>query len=233
MEMEWLRMFCLLIVCQSKSIEMLKAGGIACPYTGSFLAHKHLFLEALWVPCLKMEEASFSIERKAKDIFQFAENDLFYVNHLSGYEHDVKNKENFQISEEKSQILSQMSVKEECSFHNHHFNHLNSHSQSHKFSTLAVIPCYGGRPPQVTSDLKVESIGQGNSLVNSSIKALQCLSTTCSTLRYFNTSIIAVATLRDKQLIEQTVSDSFFLLVSFLFLLIFFHSFSFILSSDQ
>ena len=37
---------------------------------------------------------------------------------------------------------------------------------SHENGTLAMVPFYGGRPPNVTKDLKVKSIGQGNSLVS-------------------------------------------------------------------
>jgi hypothetical protein len=37
--------------------------------------------------------------------------------------------------------------------------------RSFENNTLALVPFFGGRPPNVTADLKVKSIGQGNSLV--------------------------------------------------------------------
>ena len=201
--MKWLEIFFFLIFCEGKNILLLKSGGIACPYSGSWLASKNLVLETNWNLSLKMEEASFSIERQAKDLFQYLEHSFYFVNHLSGYEHEIKRRQNFQISEEKSFLLSQISVKEECFFRTSNFNLQNN------FSIIVLIPFYSGRPPQVTSDLKVESIGQGNSLVNSTIKALQCLTTACSTLKYFDFSVIGVTNLRDKLLIEQTVSSFF------------------------
>jgi hypothetical protein len=37
-----------------------------------------------------MEEASFVILRKAMNLFQVSDHEVYFVNHLSGYEHDVK-----------------------------------------------------------------------------------------------------------------------------------------------
>jgi hypothetical protein len=36
--------------------------------------------------------------------------------------------------------------------------------------SIAFIPFFGGRPPGVTNNLEVKSIGQGNSLVSPEIK---------------------------------------------------------------
>lgn len=197
----------LFILSNCKSILLLsKASGISCPYSASWLAHISLIKITNLNINIKMEEASFLIERKVKDIYQFIDNDLYYVNHLSGYEHEIKKYESFNISEEKLQILSNIAVKEECLLKLRKENNDNGDNVNNIYNTIAIIPFYSGRPPQVTADLKVESIGQGNSLVNSTIKALQCLITTCSTLQYFQSAIIAVGTPHDKILIEKTVS---------------------------
>lgn len=171
------------------------------------LAHTSLVQEAHWVHSLKMEEASFSILRKASHIFQIVDDQSYYVNHLSGYEHEVMNFQNYSFAEEKTHQLSLKAASKECESIDQYkfFNH-----------TLSIIPFYGGRPPMVSEDLRVHSIGQGNSLVNSTTKSLQCIATACSTLRYFASSIIAVATISDKRIVEQMVSGIVIPFVSFL-----------------
>lgn len=61
-------------------------------------------------------------------------------------------------SEEMTSQFSQSAVKAECSGI--------EHVTSHEMNALALVPFYGGRPPEVTADLKVKSLGQGNSLVS-------------------------------------------------------------------
>jgi hypothetical protein len=43
------------------------------------------------VHCLKMEEASFVILRKAMNLFQVSDHEVYFVNHLSGYEQRSEN----------------------------------------------------------------------------------------------------------------------------------------------
>lgn len=60
---------------------------------------------------------------------------------------------------------------------------------------MAFIPFFGGRPPGVQGsadnpNLKVHSIGQGNSLIKAEVKALQTLATICSVLKYFGQATV-------------------------------------------
>jgi hypothetical protein len=65
------------------------------------------------------------------------------------------------------------------------------------------VPFYGGLPPEVTSDFsKVNSIGQGNSLVDASIKVLQCMASVCSCLRYFGHVVVGVSRESDLKLLD-------------------------------
>jgi hypothetical protein len=167
------------------------------------LAHVNLVLETHWVHSLKMEEASFSILRRAKQIFQVVDAEFYFVNHLSGYEHEVMRRSsgNYSESEEKTFRLSREAVAKECH---------SIASSSPLNSTLSVIPFFSGRPPQVSADLQVHSIGQGNSLVAPATKAMQCIATVCSTLRYFGTAVVAVASPEDRVLLRSMVRDRHF-----------------------
>jgi hypothetical protein len=102
-----------------------------------------------------MEAASVNIFLTSSLKFQVADTDLYYVHHMSMYEHMVHMREGYEIAQNKTSILSNAALKGECEGLN----------ISGSLEYLALIPFYGGRPPNVTTDLKVKSIGQGNSLV--------------------------------------------------------------------
>ena len=77
---------------------------------------------------------------------------------------------------------------------------------------LAFIPFFGGRPPGVKigptgPNLKVHSIGQGNSLVKPEIKALQTMATICSCLKYYGQAVVGVTRDQDRDLINQQLSS--------------------------
>eukprot|EP01035_Chromulina_nebulosa_P017069 gene17069-22581_t len=78
----------------------------------------------------------------------------------------------------------------------------------HKKEYIAIIPFYGGLPPNVTSDMSVKSIGQGNSLVNAETKALQCMATICSCLKYFGQVVVGVVRDDDRKLMLHMVIQS-------------------------
>lgn len=103
-----------------------------------------------------MEGASFGIFETSKLIFQVADPDAYYVHHMSMYEHLLHKKEGYSSALNKTLILSQTAMKNECG----RKLHINKNKQY-----LAFIPFYGGLPPNVTADNKVKSLGQGNSLV--------------------------------------------------------------------
>ena len=94
--------------------------------------------------------------------FQVADPDSYYVHHMSMYEHLVHMRESYEVAQNKTSILSYAALKGECEGLN----------ISSSLEYLALIPFYGGRPPNVTTDLKVKSIGQGNSLVRLSATSL-------------------------------------------------------------
>ena len=102
-----------------------------------------------------MEAASVNIFLTSSLKFQVADPDSYYVHHMSMYEHLLHKKKGYEIAQNKTSILSYAALKGECEGLN----------ISSSLEYLALIPFYGGRPPNVTTDLKVKSIGQGNSLV--------------------------------------------------------------------
>lgn len=76
---------------------------------------------------------------------------------MSMYEHLNHKAYGFEVAHNKSITLAQHAVAGECSRLK-----VNRNRQY-----IALIPFYGGLPPNVTKDLSVKSIGQGNSLVSS------------------------------------------------------------------
>jgi hypothetical protein len=92
---------------------------------------------------------------KAKFKFQLGDPDAYYVHHMSMYEHLLHKKYGFEVAKNKTLILSKTAMNGECS----------NLQLSRAKNILAIIPFYGGLPPNVTADLSVKSIGQGNSLV--------------------------------------------------------------------
>lgn len=148
---------------------------------------------------LKMEEASFAILQKTKNTFQLSDPHMYFVNHMSAYEHSVMRKFGFEIAEKRTYELSQAAMFSECA-------NLSVTSVSSISSYVSFIPFYGGRPPDVDKDLKVRSIGQGNSLVSASTKAMQCAASVCSTLKYFGgKTVIGVSNDRDMAILRKTV----------------------------
>lgn len=88
--------------------------------------------------------------------FQLAETDAHYVHHMSMFEHLLHKKHGFEVAKNKTLILSHAAYRGECS---------NIQVSPHR-EFLALVPFYGGLPPNVTKDLAVKSLGQGNSLVS-------------------------------------------------------------------
>ena len=116
------------------------------------------------------------------------------------YEHLLHKKSGFQVAKNKTAILSKAAFHGEC-------DKLNI-SKTKEYLTL--IPFYGGLPPNVSDDFsKVRSIGQGNSLVDPSIKVLQCMATVCSCLKYFGHVVIGVVRTEDRELITAMVTKQF------------------------
>jgi hypothetical protein len=145
---------------QTVTYTLNKLTGSGCPYTASFIVHLNLLSRILYYEDkgdrTKMETANFKIIKYSKIRFQFDDPFAYYVNHMSAYEHVNRKLYGYNVSEEKTQVFSLAALHGECG---------RDASISLTNRVAAVIPFYGGRPPNVTSDLKVNSIGQGNSLV--------------------------------------------------------------------
>lgn len=183
---------------EARVYHMKKCKGAGCPYTASWLSHINLYRRVGWfLESTKMETASFNIFDKSQLKFQLSDPDAYYVHHMSMFEHLLHKKHGFEVAKNRTSVLSSAALKGECS------NLTISATQEY----LALIPFYGGLPPDVTADYsKVQSIGQGNSLVDPSIKVKQCMATLCSCLRYFGHAVIAVARADDRELIAKMLN---------------------------
>eukprot|EP01040_Poterioochromonas_malhamensis_P022469 gene22469-27344_t len=134
-----------------------RVNGAGCPYTASWLVHINLYRKVTWyLDITKMEAATFSIYDKAKFKFQVSDPDCYYVHHMSMFEHVLHKAYGFEIAKNRTLTMSRAAYEGECS----------SLRASKENNYLALIPFYGGLPPNVTKDLAVKSIGQGNSLVD-------------------------------------------------------------------
>jgi hypothetical protein len=184
---------------QRRIYDFKQVGGAGCPYTASWLADINLYRGITWfVDSTKMEAASFRIFDTAKLKFQVADPDAYYVHHMSMYEHHIHRKQGFAAAQRETLVLSQAAMHGECG--DLKIRPTNEY--------IALIPFFGGLPPGVTADFsKVKSIGQGNSLVNASTKALQCMATLCSTLKYYGHAVIGVVRDSDRELMLETIDS--------------------------
>ena len=161
---------------------MRKVSGSGCPYAASWLAHINLYKKLTWrIDNTKMEAASFVIFDHAHFKFQLEDHTAYFVHHMSMYEHFIHKKHGFKIAENKTTIMSQAAQDGECG----------SLVVNEDPRFMAFIPFFGGRPPGVQGaadnpNLKVHSIGQGNSLVKAEIKAMQTMVISKKTLHNFS-----------------------------------------------
>lgn len=93
---------------------------------------------------------------RAKLKFQLSDPDAYFVHHMSMYEHLLHKKYGFAEAHNKTMIMSKIALQTECT----------NLSIRPTTQYVSLIPFYGGLPPNVTKELSVKSIGQGNSLVN-------------------------------------------------------------------
>jgi hypothetical protein len=120
----------------------------------------------------------------------------------------VNKLEGFEIAENKTNLFTEAIFQQQCS--NLHQTSLNfSHTSSTSF---AFVPFYSRRPTgtvvdKLTNNLKVTSIGQGNSLVKPIIKVKQLLTTLCSILKYFEYVVIGVTDVNEQKLVASMISQ--------------------------
>jgi len=87
--------------------------------------------------------------------FQVQDPDAYFVHHMSMFEHLNHKTHGFAVAKNKTLVMSRAAFAGECD------NLVINKSKDY----VALVPFFGGRPPGVTKDLAVKSIGQGNSLV--------------------------------------------------------------------
>eukprot|EP01038_Epipyxis_sp_PR26KG_P006295 gene6295-8669_t len=173
-----------------------------CSYTAQWMAEVNLFRRIpFWMDISRAEAASFEIFHKSRLKYLLTDPSAYYVHHMSMYEHLNHKKYGFDVAANKTHTMSNAAFQGECS------SFLQSTSTDGNNSYIAMIPFYGGLPPNVTSNLTVQSQGQGNSLVNASTKSLQCFATVCSCLKYFGNVIIGVTNIDDRKVIQQQLKE--------------------------
>ena len=112
-----------------------------------------------------MEAANWAVIDQATYNFQFRNESTYYAHHMSMYEHYTRKVYGYEKSENMTAVMADAAMKGEC--------HVDPPRDYHS-NSLAIVPFYGGRPPNVTADLKVKSLGQGNSLVSTRLTIMHC-----------------------------------------------------------
>jgi hypothetical protein len=142
-------------------VQVFKVRGGGCPYTASFLAESNFLKRVKYGESWrKMETMNWEVMKYADQIYQFDDPDLYFVNHMSAYEHSNRKAHGYAVSENKTKDFSLTAMNGECTTSSKSFETTN------KLNIVAAIPFFGGRPPNVTESLQVQSLGQGNSLVS-------------------------------------------------------------------
>ena len=143
-----------------------------------------------------MEQATFLISDNAYYKWQFIDSNAYFVHHMSMYEHLIHKKLGITVAKKRTLELSTAAFNGECS----------NVVEVGDLSYIALIPFYGGLPPNTDENHRVHSIGQGNSLMDPGVKILQTMATLCSCYRYFGQAILAVSQESDRILVEETLS---------------------------
>lgn len=142
--------------------KLRKCSGSSCPYAAAWFADVNTYITSQWyLHSTKMEQASFNIFDRANSVFQFDDTDVYYVHHMSMYEHFVHKNTNLTYAKQQSYTLSKAAFYGECG------NLIGINKYKGGNSSFSLIPFFGGLPPNVTADFQVKSLGQGNSLVSS------------------------------------------------------------------
>ena len=103
-----------------------------------------------------MEAVNWNVISKAKLNFQMVDENLYFVNHMSMFEHRTRKRYGYEKSEIMTDVMSSAAMTGEC---------VANATEGHHPDSIALVPFYGGRPPNVTANYQVKSLGQGNSLV--------------------------------------------------------------------
>lgn len=134
---------------------------------------------------------------KLRYVFDEKDKKVYYIHHLSSYEHQNHMTYGFEIALNKTEKLSAIAYRNECTDikKSHHFKYYRKSSQNnyrinssilnksnqmdYKYipnEYIAFIPFYGGLPPDLSvGAYERDNLGQGNSRVNIDIKAMVIL----------------------------------------------------------
>jgi len=187
----------------SRVYKLIYNDEIGCSYVGAWLSHINLFRKIpYWVDISRAEAASTEVYNRLPNKYLFKNFDAHYVNHLSMFEHLNSNKYGFSEAQRKSRILAQSAFEGECGAI------VAVNMSQIDLTSIAIVPFYGGLPPNGTSHLS-DSLGQGNSKVDEDTKALQCLATVCSCLRYFGHVFIGISRAPDRALLINKLNFPF------------------------
>lgn len=187
----------------AKTLQVRRTTGPGCPYAAAWLTHVSLFCATGWyMESTKMETHTFNIFRGNTAGYQLVDPFVYSVNHMSMFEHWAHKRRGFGEAVKQSYIMSTAAFEDQC--------HNPAYMPSESTEFLALIPFYGGLPPNVTAGNLVKSIGQGNSLVNAETKAIQTMAALCSTVKYFGQVVIGVSNFDDRMLMIKMVSTGIF-----------------------
>ena len=146
--------------------------GPNCPFSGAWLANVDLFLKSkVVVSDTLIEKVTFRIFRDARTRYWISNHRVFYVNHMSQFEHCIRRK-NFTSVMFEFTCLSHAQSAEmgEC-------NVLELPNSNVSKQTLVVMPFYPGK-------------WNGHSTTNADVKSHWGMATLCSTLRYFGSVVV-------------------------------------------
>lgn len=187
----WWLALCLAVALGHPPVALQLLSDLACPYSASFLAHRALLLRVrFWVRVRLMEEVFYGVLGRASHKFQPSDPDAFFVHHLSEFEHRMHAAHGFEAAQRMTDTMARAAASGECG---------NLSTPGHA-AYLAVVPFYGGLPPNVSAH-KVLSTGEGNSLARPEVKALQLLAALCSALRECGRAVVGVTCREDAALV--------------------------------
>jgi hypothetical protein len=161
------------------SFALNEPGGPNCPFSGAWLAGSHLLMRTKFVLTDDLiEKATFKIFRHSNVRFQTTDHSIFFVNHMSQYEHCIR-RSGFsnETIEENCRLHAEGAMMGECDQLVGRMNNMTSYSNSIMNNTLVVMPYYDGK-------------WRGHSIVSSEVKVMRGLATICSTLKHFRRVLV-------------------------------------------
>ena len=145
-----------------------------------------------------MEEATFNIFFVGR---AYQTDDKYGVKHMTHYEHQLRGAANKKLIsyENASDIMNRyISILYNLECRKIDYSNVSD-------DKLSFIPFYGGLPPNASVENGIETRGEGHSRLHPDQKAVMCMATLCSCLKYFGHAVITVQSAADEKLIKQSV----------------------------